>query len=148
MVQRLRLCSQSRGPGFEAGTRSHMLQLRPSAAKYIQCSLRPHGLHPARLLCPGDSPGKNTGMGCHAFLQGIVPTQGSNPGLLHCRQILCQLSYQGNPIYIYMLHAKSLQSCLTLCDPMDGSLPGSSVHGIFQARILEWVSTSFSKGSF
>ena len=41
------------------------------------------------------------------------------------------------------MHAQSLRSCLTLCDPMDCSLPGSSVHGIFQARILEWVATSF-----
>ena len=45
------------------------------------------------------------------------------------------------------MHAKSLQSCLTLCDPMDCSLPGSSVHGILQARILEWVAMSFSRGS-
>ena len=42
----------------------------------------------------GDSPGENTGMGCHALLQGILPTQGSNPGLPHCRQILYQLSHQ------------------------------------------------------
>ena len=42
---------------------------------------------------------------------------------------------------------KVTQSCLTLCDPMDCSLPGSSVHGIFQARILEWVAISFSRGS-
>ena len=40
------------------------------------------------------------------------------------------------------------QSCLTLCDPMDGSLPGSSVYGIFQARVLEWVAISFSRGSY
>ena len=45
----------------------------------------------------GDSPGKNTGVGCHALLQGIVPTQESNWGLLHCRWILYQLSYQGSP---------------------------------------------------
>ena len=45
----------------------------------------------------GDSPGKNTSMGCHALLQGIFPPQGSNPGLLHCRQILYHLSYQGSP---------------------------------------------------
>ena len=45
----------------------------------------------------GDSPGKNTGVGCHALLQGIFPTQGSNPGLLHCGQILYHLSLQGNP---------------------------------------------------
>ena len=44
-----------------------------------------------------DSPGKNTGVGCHALLQGIFPTQGSNPGLLHGRQILYQLSYKGSP---------------------------------------------------
>ena len=45
----------------------------------------------------GDSPGKNTGVACHALLQGLFPTQGSNSGLLHCRQILYQLSYQGSP---------------------------------------------------
>ena len=45
----------------------------------------------------GDSPGKNTGVGCHALLQGIFPSQGSNPGLLHCRQILYHLSHQGSP---------------------------------------------------
>ena len=44
-----------------------------------------------------DFPGKNTGMGCHALLQGIFPTQGSYPGLLHCRQILYHLSHQGSP---------------------------------------------------
>ena len=44
-----------------------------------------------------DSPGKNTGVGCHAFFQGIVPTQGSNPGLQHCQQILYQLNHQGSP---------------------------------------------------
>ena len=41
--------------------------------------------------------------------------------------------------------AKSLQSCLTLCDPMDCSLPGSSIHGIFQVRVLEWGAIAFSK---
>ena len=55
----------------------------------VSSSLLPHGLQPARLPCPGDSPGQNPGVGCHAPLQGILPTQGSNPGLLHCRQILC-----------------------------------------------------------
>ena len=56
------------------------------------------GLQPARLLRPWDSPGKNTGMGCRSLLQGIFPTQESNPGLLHCRQILYWLSYKGNAI--------------------------------------------------
>ena len=50
----------------------------------------------------GDSPGKNTGVGCYALLQGIFPTQGSNPGLPHCSQIYYRLSHQGSPcIYIH-----------------------------------------------
>ena len=57
---------------------------------------------PARLLCPWDSPGKNTGVGYHFLLPGIFPTQGSKPGLLHCRQILYHLSHQGS------LHLKML----------------------------------------
>ena len=57
----------------------------------VSDSLRPHGLQPARLLCPWESPGKSTGVGCRALLQGIFPTRGLNLGLLcllHCRQIL------------------------------------------------------------
>ena len=54
----------------------------------VSDSLRPHGLYPTRLLHPWDSPGKSTGVDCHFLLQGIFPTQGSNPGLLHCRQTL------------------------------------------------------------
>ena len=56
-------------------------------------SLWPHGLQPVRLLCPWGFPGKNTGVGCHFLLQGIFPFQESNPGLLHCRQILYHLSH-------------------------------------------------------
>ena len=56
-----------------------------------------HGLQPARLLCPWNCPGKNTGVGCHALLQGIFPTQVSKPCLPHCRQILYHLSYPGSP---------------------------------------------------
>ena len=59
-------------------------------------TLRPDGLQPSRLLCSSDSPGKSIGVGCHTLIQGIVPTQGSNPGLLHCRQILYQLSRKGS----------------------------------------------------
>ena len=59
--------------------------------------LWPHGLQPDSLLCPWNSPGKNTGVGCHSLFQGIFPTQGSNLGLLHCRQILYHLSCQGGP---------------------------------------------------
>ena len=57
-------------------------------------SLQHHGLGPTKLLCPWNSPGKNTGVGCHFLLQGIFLTQGSNPGLLHCRWILYHLSHQ------------------------------------------------------
>ena len=56
----------------------------------MDCSLAGSSVH-------GDSPGKNTEVGCHALLHGIFPTQGSNPGLLHCRQILYHLSHQGSP---------------------------------------------------
>ena len=61
-------------------------------------SLRPHRLGPTRLLCPWDFPGNSTGVDCHFLLQGIFPTQGSNPGLPHCRQTLYRLSHQGSPI--------------------------------------------------
>ena len=75
----------------------------------------------------GDSPGKNTGVGCHALLQGIFPTQDSN------------LSLESPALEIAFFTtaaaaAKSLQSCPTLCDPIDGSPPGSAVPGILQAR--------------
>ena len=95
-------------------------------------TLQPHGLY-----SPWNSPGRNYGVGSCFLLQGIFPTQESNLGLLHCRQILYQLSYAAAA-------AKLLQSCLTLRNPMDCSLQGSSVHGIFQARVLEWVAIAFS----
>ena len=73
--------------------------LLPSKAKVwseshsvMSDSLRPHGLH-----SPWNSPGQNTGVGSLSLLQGIFPTQGLNPGLPHCRQILYQLSYKGSP---------------------------------------------------
>ena len=78
---------------------------------------------------PWDFPSKNTGVGCHFLFQGIFPIQGSNPGLLHCRQILYWLSHQGGPDDIYMLLCLGAQLCPTLCNPTDCSLPGSSVHG-------------------
>ena len=58
----------------------------------VSDSLRPHGLY-----CRWNSPGQNTGLGCLSLLQGIFPNQGSNPGLLHCRWILYQLSHRGSP---------------------------------------------------
>ena len=79
-------------------------------------SVRPHRRQPTRLPRPWDSPGKNTGVGCHFLLQSMkVKSQ-----------------------------SEVAQSCLTLSDPMDCSLPGSSVHGIFQARVLEWGAIAFS----
>ena len=106
--------------------------------------LQLHGLQPAWLLCPWNSPGQNSGVGCHSLLQGTFITQGSNPGLLHCRQTLYPLSHQGSPPQRYSdshinkkavllpssaaAAAKLLQSCPTLCDP---------IPGILQARILE-----------
>ena len=59
----------------------------------MECSLPGSSVH-------GDSPGKNAGVGCHALLQGIFPTQGLNPGFLHCRCILYHLSHQRSPIFI------------------------------------------------
>ena len=79
-------------------------------------SVRPHRRQPTRLPRPWDSPGKNTGVGCHFLLQ-------------------CMKVKRENEV---------AQSCLTLSDAMDCSLPGSSIHGIFQARVLEWVAIAFS----
>ena len=91
---------------------------RVSAASVVSDSVRPHTQQPTRLPCPWDSPVKNTGVGCHFLLQYMkVKNEG-----------------------------EVAQLCLTLCDPIDCSLPGSSVHGIFQARVLEWVAIAFSKG--
>ena len=79
-------------------------------------SVRPHRQQPTRLPRPWDSPGKNTGVGCHFLLQ--------------CMKVKSESAVA--------------QSCPTLRDPMDCSLPGSSVHGIFQARVLEWGAIAFS----
>ena len=90
----------------------------------------------------------NTRVSCHFLLQGIFMTQGLKPNLLHCRQILYCLSHQGSPFF-WEVKVKVLvtQLCRTLCNPMDCSLPGFSIHVIFQARILEWVAISFFRGS-
>ena len=61
------------------------------------CSVVSDSLRPHKLYSLWNSPGHNTGVGSHSFLQGIFPTQRLNPGLLHCRQILYQLSHQGSP---------------------------------------------------
>ena len=92
---------------------------------------------------PWNSPDQKTGVGSPSLLQGIFPTQGSNPGLLHCRQILYQLGHKGSPKCMVAAAAKSLQLCPTLCDPIDGP-PGSTIPGILQARTMERVAISFS----
>ena len=66
-----------------------VVQLCPTLCDSMDCSLPGSSVH-------GDSPGKHTGVGSHALLEGIFPTQGSNPGLPHCRRILYQLSPQGS----------------------------------------------------
>ena len=83
-------------------------------------SVRPHRQQPTRLPHPWDSPGKNTGVGCHFLLQ--------------CLKVRSE--------------SEVAQSCPTLRDPMDCSLPGSSIHGIFQARVLEWGAIAFSNPQY
>ena len=75
----------------------------PPSAHVLSCSvvfdsLQPCGLQPARLLCPWDLPGKNTGVGCLPLVQGFFPTQGLSLGLPHCRQTVSHLSHQGSPV--------------------------------------------------
>ena len=84
-----------------------------------------------------------------ASSRGCFLIQGSNLSilrLLHCRLILCPWSCLGRP-NMCTAAAKSLQSCPTLCDPIDCGPPGFSVLGIFQTRMLEWVTISSSRGS-
>ena len=88
-------------------------------ASVVSNSVQPHRWQPTRLPRPWDSPGKNTGVGCHSLLQ--------------CTKVKSE--------------SEVAQSCPTLSDPMDCSPPGSSVHGIFQARVLEWVAIAFSKSN-
>ena len=92
-----------------------------SVTESESCSVVSNSLPPHGLYCPWNSSGQNTGVGSLSFLQEVFPTQGSNPGLLHCRQILYQLSYS-------VQFSSVAQSCLTLCDPMNHSTPGLPVH--------------------
>ena len=62
-------------------------------------SLQPHGLEPTRLLCPWNSPGKNTGVGCHSLPQGIFPKERSNPGLPHVQEDSLPFEPPGKPIH-------------------------------------------------
>ena len=71
---------------------------RSGSCSVVSYSLRPHELQPARLLCPWNSPGQDTGVGSHSLLQGIFPTQGLNPCHPHWRQILYHLSHRSDQI--------------------------------------------------
>ena len=85
-------------------------------ASVVSDSVRPHRRQPTRLHRPWDSPGKNTGVGRHFLLQ--------------CMKVKSE--------------REIAQSCPTLSDPMDCSLPGSSIDGIFQARVLEWGASTYA----
>ena len=97
----------------------------------------------------GDSPTKNTGVGCHALFQGIFLTQGSGTRIFCIsKQILYHWCYLGRPSTIACaMLCLVAQLCPTLCESMDYSPPSSSVHGSSPARILEWVAMPSSKGS-
>ena len=107
-------------------------------------SLHFHGLRCTRLLCPWDSPGVNTGVGCHAFLQGIFPTQGANPCLLHYRWILYYLSHQSHGNYMFNFgrncHTAFYHSCTILHSHRQGTwVPGSPhspQHMLFSVMFL------------
>ena len=80
--------------------------------------MQPQELEPTRLLCPWNSSGKNTGVGNCSLLQGIFPTQGSNPGLQHCGQILYLLSHEGSPQYLTLYKIpllRNLWKSVTFC---------------------------------
>ena len=102
------------------------------------------------LLCAWDSPGKNTGTDCHALLQGILPTQRSNPSLLHllhCRQILYSWAIRGSPLPWLLSHFSIIWPKGNAMQSMDCSLPGSSVHGILHKKNTVWVAMLSSRGS-
>ena len=90
---------------------------------------------PTRLLCPWNSPGKNTGMGCHFLLQRIFPTQGSNLHLLHVLHWQADSLAPGKPLFasrsVLDLCAQSLQFYPTLCDPVDCSHQAPLPMGFF-----------------
>ena len=91
------------------------------------------------------SPGKNTGVGCHDVPSGDLPNPGIEPSSPTLQDNSLPSEPPGKPqVYLAAAAAKSLQSCPTLCDPIDGSPPGSPVPGTVQARTLEWVAISFS----
>ena len=85
-------------PQSHLGSPLYALCCAVLSRSFMSDSLQPNGLQPPGSFVHGDSPGKNSGVGCHFLLQGIFPTQGSNPGLPHCKRLLYHLSHQGNLI--------------------------------------------------
>ena len=124
-------------------------------------SVRSRRLQPTRCPRPWDSPGKNTGVGCHFLLQFMKvksesevaqscltlsdPMDCSPPGSSVHGIFKARVLEWGAIVFStdYTAAAKSLQSCPNLCDPLDGLPPGSPVPGILQARTLEWAAISF-----
>ena len=109
--------------------------------KRVSSSLWPHGLY-----SPWNSPGQNTGVGSLSLLQQIFPSQGSNPCLLHCRQSVYHLSHQGSPRIPLKVKVKSLSPVRLFATPWTIAYLTPPLHGILQARVLEWVAISFSRG--
>ena len=121
-------------------------------------SVPPHRRQPTRLCHLWDSPGKNTGVGCHFLLQCMTMKSLSHVRLCATPETAAhedpplslgfsrQEHWRGLPFPSPMHESEVAQSYPTLRGPMDCSLPGSSIHGIFQARALEWVAIAFSRG--
>ena len=109
-------------------------------------SVGPDSLQPCGLYGPWNSPGQNIGVGSLFLLWEIFPTQRSNPSVLHCRVVdrenYCRILVWFPFTWGVKVKVNVAQSCPTLCDPMD-----YTVHGILQARMLEWVAFPFSRGS-
>ena len=147
-----------------------LLLLLPSCFSHARpCATPETAVHLSlgRLPCPWDSPSNNTGVDCHLLLQCIKvksesevaqscptlcdPIDGSPPGSpipdspgkntgVGCHFLLQSVKVKNE--------SEVAQLCPTLCDPMDCSLPGPSIHGIFQATVLEWVAMSFPSSEF
>ena len=83
-----------------------------SVAKSCPTLLWPHGLQLNRLLCPWDLPDKNTGVGCHFLLQGVFPTQGSNPCLFHCRRIIYHWATREALMHLYTIQNHMHHRCI------------------------------------
>ena len=111
----------------------------------VSNSLRPHGLQPTRLLRPWDFPGNSTGVDCHFLLQWIFPTQGSNPGLPHCRQTLYRLSHQGALILTCIcVHVNLIYICMHIWICVWCIYNDADTFLKWLFRVLNWIHPPFS----